>query len=99
MFQVIVNMTDDVIGVGKRFDLQATIVLKLNIHERVDSEGNLLWTKRADSRQQSPVFRFLEDIEKAGCGYLQGFDMCGICRPDVETLHEWLKHSLFGDIC
>lgn len=27
--------------------------------------------------------------------YLQGFDVCGICRSHIETLHEGLKHPLF----
>lgn len=29
--------------------------------------------------------------------YLQCFDMCGICRSDIETLHEGLKHPLLED--
>lgn len=47
MFQVIVNMTDDVIGVGKRFDLQATIVLKFNRWGRGEEQihGVFVWSK------------------------------------------------------
>lgn len=28
-------------------------------------------------------------------GYLQGFDVCGISRSHIETLHEGLEHPLF----
>lgn len=50
----------------------------------------------------TPWFHFINsafhvvatNAQRCGC-YLQGFNVCGICRPHIKTLHEGLKHPLF----
>lgn len=55
-----------------------------------------------DDMKITPWFHFMSsdfhvvatNAQSGGC-YLQGFNVCGICRPHIKTLHEGLKHPLF----